>query len=170
MTGLTLLNFYVPAFNFLLFLLLFFLAFRSVFSGLARKQREDFLQAKTDAERQRKAAEKTLRELLYQEQELAKKHHAITEQAREDSRIRAEQILDDARLHAAQIREESQRLLKADYQLAKKRLHNELEQAIEGLLNDQLGSMNSKTKDRFAQRQIEELHQTTSAYTRSLPF
>ncbi|MCY4381302.1 MAG: hypothetical protein OXC40_07035 [Proteobacteria bacterium] len=150
-------SFYLPGLNFLIFLLLFFLAFRSLFSGMARKQREVFLKARSDAEREKKLAENKLQELLYKEQELAKKLQAMTEQAREDSRIRSEQMLEDARLYAAKLKEESERYLHADYLSAKKQLYDELNNMVDQLLINKVERLSTKAKHGYLGDQLSDL-------------
>ena len=158
MSELTLLNFYVPAINFVLFLGLFGLAFRSLFVGMARKQKDEFLRAKSEAEREIKAAEAELRELLYQEQELAKKNRSILKQSEQDSEQRARQIIEDAKFKAAQIQEETQRLIRADYLAARKQLHDELQHKIESILTNKVKKMSSKAKTKYLHHELEDLN------------
>ena len=158
MSELTLLNFYVPAFNFVLFIGLFGWGFRSLFVGMARQQKDEFLRAKSEAEREIKAAEAELRELLYQEQELAKKNRSILEQAEQDSQQRARQIIEDAKFKAAQIQEETQRLIRADYLAARKQLHDELQHKIESIVTNKVEKMSLKAKTKYLNHELEDLN------------
>lgn len=151
---LTLLNFYAPAINFVVFVVLFVVAFRSVFVRMARQQKADFLRTKEDAERQLQAAEAELRELLYQEQELAKKNQLIFEQAEQDSQRRARQIIADAQAKAAQIQAETKRLVRADYLAARQQLYGELQHAIETKLETKILAMNAKARAKYMQHQL----------------
>ena len=150
------LNFYVPGVNFVLFVLLFFFLFRGLFTGMAKKQRAEFLQAKTDAERERSLAEVKLQELLYKEQELSRRLHVMTQQAEDDSRLRAEQIIEDAKLHAAKIREETERLVRANFSSAKKQLREDLEAEVNRLMAEKLAKVGSRDQDRYVMGSIEE--------------
>lgn len=162
MNELTWLNFYVPATNFVLFLVLFFVCFRSVFVRMAEQQRSEFLQGKNEAEREKKSAESQLRDLLYQEQELAKKNQAMMEQAEVDSQLRAQQIIDDAQFKSDQIRQEAERLMGADVLAAKKNLYYELQKHIEDTLDGKVQKMGAKSKNMFLATQLQDWTQLAS--------
>ena len=151
------LNFYIPLGNFILFVVLFVLAFRKSFSGMARKQREDFLEAKLEAEKERRLLEKELEDLLFREREQAKSLQAMREQAVKDSEKRAQQIIEDARFHGARILEESKRLVDAEYERARKALKKELVEQMEELTLQKISNLGSQERKKYTQGQLQSL-------------
>lgn len=154
-----LLNFYIPLGNFILFVVLFVLAFRKGFGGLARKQREEFLEAKLEAEKERRLLEKELEDLLFREREQAKNLRAMKEQAVVDSQKRGEQIIEDARFHASRIIEESKRLAAAEYEQARRALKQDLIEQTQKLALRQIADQRaSSISRRYVDVQLAALH------------
>jgi len=163
LSGIDFHSFYVPMINFMVFGILFFLAFRSLFRGMAKAQKEEFLQAKLEAQAEKKAAENMLNEVLFEERELAKKLHAIKEQAVVDNQSRAEQLIKDAEFHAAHILEESKRLIDAEYERARQKLQKELLSQLEACIADQAPKfLTAKKKQSYTAAQLSVLQQCAS--------
>lgn len=161
MAELSLLNFYAPLVNFLVFAVLFYFAFRLKFREMALGQKQRFDQALRDGRAQREQAQKQLDLLLFEERELAKKLRAILEQAKKDSAERAAQIVQDAQFHADQILEESQRLMDAAYESFQNELqHSMLQQlyvAVDERLSEQLTPDKHRQYDDYSVQRLAQL-------------
>ena len=155
--GLGFINFYLPAINFILFIILFYFAFRSVFSAMAKKQRQDFFKAKEKLSAEKILAEKKLDELLYKEQELSKRLHGVVEQAKIDAKQRANQIIEEAKLKSAQILEESNRLIDAQHQQAINQLKKAMIVELDQMISSNFKSLDKKKQNYYLEQKLDNL-------------